>query len=102
MAKKSNEFEVSAVAPGKTTLVEVDDEDVAVFNVGGSLYATQAACTHAEGPLNEGVLEGTCITCPWHDSQFDVITGQVLRGPAKQPLKTYRVTISNGTGIVEE
>ena len=67
--------------------------DVAVFNIEGGFCATQARCTHREGPLSEGTLDGSTVTCPWLGSQFNVCTEAVLQGPAKDPLKTYRVTV---------
>jgi nitrite reductase/ring-hydroxylating ferredoxin subunit len=75
--------------------------DVAVFNVDGVLCATQALCPHKLGPLNEGTLEGSTVTCPWHGSQFDVRTGAVVHGPAKDPLKTYRVVIEGDTARID-
>ena len=73
------EFRVAGVPPGGALLVGT----VAVFSVAGRLCATQAACTHRGGPLNEGGLDGSTVTCPWHGSQFDVCTGAVVRGPAR-------------------
>jgi nitrite reductase/ring-hydroxylating ferredoxin subunit len=52
--------------------------------------------------LNEGDLEGHVIECPWHASRFDVTTGKVLRGPAEDPLKTYKVALEGEIGRVEE
>jgi len=98
---KENEFRVVDVPAGKTALVYVDDEPVVVCNVGGVLYAIHNACTHAEGPLNEGDLEGVRITCPWHGSVFDVTSGKVLHGPATQPVQPYRVIIDGEIGRVE-
>lgn len=97
-----NAFRVSDLKPGKSTLVVVDGEDVAVFNVNGVFYATQNACTHADGPLNEGDLEGCKVTCPWHASVFNVCDGSVLMGPADEPLTTYKVTIEGEIGQVTE
>jgi nitrite reductase/ring-hydroxylating ferredoxin subunit len=73
----------------------------AVFNIEGGFCATQAMCTHREGPLSEGSFDGTSVTCPLHGAQFNVWTGAVLRGPAKEPLKTYRVTVDGEIGRVE-
>jgi 3-phenylpropionate/trans-cinnamate dioxygenase ferredoxin component len=92
-----NEFLVSDVPPGSALLVG----NVAVFNVAGGFCATQAACTHRGGPLNEGAIDGTTVTCPLHGSQFDVCTGAVLRGPAKEPVRTYRVIVEGDIGRVE-
>jgi nitrite reductase/ring-hydroxylating ferredoxin subunit len=94
---KDNQFRVDAVPPGSALLVA----NVAVFNVAGSFCATQAKCTHRQGPLNEGALYGSTVTCPWHGSQFDVRTGAVLRGPAGVSLKTYRVIVEGDIGRVE-
>ncbi len=80
-----------APAPGSAIRVTLENTPVAVFNVGGLLYAVDARCTHVGGPLEKGPVSGTTVTCPLHGSQFDLPTGRVLRGPAVRPLKTYRV-----------
>jgi uncharacterized protein YbjT (DUF2867 family)/nitrite reductase/ring-hydroxylating ferredoxin subunit len=94
---KENEFRVGEVAPGSVLLIG----DCAVFNIEGGFCATQAMCTHRQGPLSEGSLDGTTVTCPLHGAQFNVWTGAVLRGPAEEPLQTYRVTVDDDTGRVE-
>lgn len=95
---KVNQFRVAAVPPGSALLVG----DAAVFNVAGSFCATQDKCTHRGGPLNEGKLDGSTVTCPWHGTQYNVCTGAVLRGPATEPVKTYRVTVEGEIGRVEK
>ncbi len=94
---KKNEFRISEVPPGSVLLMG----DVAVFSVEGGFCATQARCTHMQGLLNEGTFDGSTVTCPLHGSQFDVRTGAVLRGPAKDPLKTYCVTVDGEVGRVD-
>jgi len=94
---KENEFRISEVPPGSVLLMG----DVAIFSVEGGFCATQAKCTHRQGPLSEGTLDGSTVTCPLHGAQFNVWTGAVLRGPAKDPLKTYRVTVDGEVGRVE-
>ena len=95
---KDNQFQTAAVPPGSVLLVG----EAAVFNVAGKFCATQAACTHQGGPLSEGKLEGSTVTCPWHGAQFNVCNGAVLRGPATEPVKTYRVIVEGEIGRVEE
>src|SRR5258708_34187604 len=69
-ALKDNEFRVSKVPPGSALLVG----NVAVFNVAGSFCATQDKCTHRQGPLSAGKLDGSTVTCPDHGAQFNVCT----------------------------
>ena len=92
----ANEFRVSDVPPGSAATVG----DAVVFNVDGKFCATEATCTHQGGPLGEGKLDGSTVTCPWHGSQFNVCSGAVLRGPATAPLKTYRVLEDGDIGRV--
>ena len=94
---EDNEFRLSDVPPGSALLVG----DVAVFNVDGSFCATQNKCTHRQGPLSQGKLEGSTVTCPYHGAQFNVCTGAVLRGPAQNPLTTYRVVVEGDVGRLE-
>ena len=49
---------------------------VALYHVEGAFYALDGVCPHAGGPLGEGVLEGSIVTCPWHGWQFDVASGR--------------------------
>jgi nitrite reductase/ring-hydroxylating ferredoxin subunit len=69
---------------------------VAVYHFSGKVHAAGDVCPHAGARLSEGALEGTVVTCPLHGSQFDVCTGERLRGPADAEIKTYRVDIEGG------
>jgi 3-phenylpropionate/trans-cinnamate dioxygenase ferredoxin subunit len=72
---------------------EVDGELVCLAKSGEEIYAFTDNCTHISGPLSGGELKSCVVTCPWHLAQFDVRTGKVLRGPARQDLITYPVKI---------
>jgi nitrite reductase/ring-hydroxylating ferredoxin subunit len=95
-----NEFRLSELKPGQIGAVEVKGESIAVFNVDGSYYALEDYCSHAGGPLSEGHLEGQMIICPWHGSCFDVATGIVTCGPAKNGVQGYKVEIAGKIGRV--
>ena len=82
---------------GGAKVVHLGGEQVALFNSGGQVYAIGNRCSHANGPLAEGRLEGTAVTCPWHDSQFDITTGEPLRTPARTPVPCYQVKVEDGT-----
>lgn len=70
------------LAPGKARTVEVKGTAVALFNVDGKVYATANTCAHRGGPLGEGSLSGTVVTCPWHGFQYDVTSGACTTQPA--------------------
>lgn len=77
--------------PGNTgKYVEVKGKEIALFNVGGKVCAIQHVCPHQGGPLAEGGLEGTIVTCPWHGWSFDVVSGACTFNPAIQQ-QTYKV-----------
>ena len=52
-------------------------------------FALADRCSHRGGPLSEGILDGDCVTCPWHGSQFELATGVPTRGPASIPQPAY-------------
>ena len=62
----------------------------------GQLYATEGRCTHGNGQLADGFLQGACIECPKHNGRFDVRDGSVRRPPPSIALKTYPVRHKGG------
>lgn len=96
----ANEFRVADVPPGRMKLLSLNGTDVTVYNVQGVFYATDDACTHADGPLHEGELRDNIVVCPWHDSCFDVTNGAVTCPPATAPLQTYKVLVEGEIGRV--
>jgi nitrite reductase (NADH) small subunit len=58
--------------------VEVDGQEIALFKVGEQVYAIDAVCPHAGGPLDEGTVENGVVTCPWHGWQTDVRGGKCI------------------------
>lgn len=84
---------VDDVSPGAMRAVNVGRRTVAIANVDGVLYAFDDVCTHQGCSLAEGDLEGTTVTCACHGSEFDVRTGEVLEGPADEPVATYEVVV---------
>ncbi len=81
------------MVPGTCRQVAAAGRVFAIFNVAGTIHAIGGACTHRGGPLREGKLDGTVVTCPWHGARFDVRTGQVLGPPAGQDVPAYKVVL---------
>jgi nitrite reductase/ring-hydroxylating ferredoxin subunit len=64
------------IPPGTCRVVTAGEREVALYNVDGMFYATQNNCLHLGGPLGDGRLEDSVVTCPWHGWQYDVRTGE--------------------------
>ncbi len=90
-----NEFiriaNLSDVPEGTVKVFEVNGEQLAVCNAGGTVYAIADLCSHDNGPLDQGTLENGQIECPRHGARFDIKTGQALCLPAVLPIPTYKV-----------
>ena len=73
------------------TYVEVEGNRIALFILGGEIYALDNACTHLGGPLSQGRVKEGEVECPWHGSRFDIRTGEVKLFPAREDVATYKV-----------
>lgn len=76
--------------------VSVGGRDIALFRVGGAVYAIDDLCTHDHAALCDGFLEGHEIECPLHQARFDLRTGAATCAPATEAVKTYPVRIETG------
>lgn len=86
----------SALADGEHIVVDVDGDDVAVFNIGGEFYAIADVCTHDGAEIASGELDGDEIVCPRHGARFCVKTGQVKCAPAYEDVATFPVRVEAG------
>jgi 3-phenylpropionate/trans-cinnamate dioxygenase ferredoxin subunit len=91
---------IGDIPSGRVKVVEVGDEDVALCNVGGEIFAIANVCTHDNGPLGEGYLLGDEIECPRHGARFNVRTGEVKTLPAIIPVPTFEVQIEGDDVLV--
>jgi naphthalene 1,2-dioxygenase system ferredoxin subunit len=74
--------------------VAVAGHDIALYAVGEAIYATDNLCTHGDGRLCDGFLEGHEIECPLHQGRFDIRDGKGLCDPIVEPVRCYPVRIS--------
>lgn len=99
------------LAPGEKTIVEVSGLSIGVFNIDGEYHALNNVCPHQLAPLCEGAVTGTVtaervdpdsfkwekdgyiITCPWHNWEFDIKTGESVFNPHKVKTRTYDVEV---------
>jgi 3-phenylpropionate/trans-cinnamate dioxygenase ferredoxin subunit len=94
--------------------VTVEGQEILLARVGDKYYATANRCSHMNGDLSQGKLEGTVVTCPRHGSQFDISNGRVVRwlkgglmsklaGALKtsRALRVYNVKLEDGRVLAE-
>ncbi|MGH2630787.1 MAG: Rieske (2Fe-2S) protein [Actinomycetota bacterium] len=76
---------------------DVGDQVVGVARVGGELLAFSDVCTHRQCSLTSlGEIDGTVIQCGCHGSRFDMRTGEVLAGPAVDPIAVFQARDESG------
>ncbi len=93
-------------------IADVEEEDVMRFDLGdrtfaiirspdGEFFATDGYCTHEQAHLGDGVVEDYEIECPLHFGAFDYRTGEATVAPACVKLKTYPVSVVDGSVFIE-
>ena len=83
--------EASAIGDEEVHRFDFEDRSFALYNLGGTFYATDGHCTHEQQHLEEGFIMDGIIECPLHMGQFDIETGEALAGPVCVNLETYDV-----------
>ena len=94
--------------------ITVQGHEIMLAKVGGNYYAIDNTCSHMQGDLSAGTLEGTIVTCPRHGSQFDITDGHNVRwlGPgivnamlkplsSPKPVQAYKVKVQDNDILVE-
>lgn len=78
---------------GQMMLVHVDGKRIVVGRCDEGFFAFSDHCTHRGGPLADGALIGCIVQCPWHGSQYDIRNGQVIAGPTKHKIETWKCEV---------
>src|SRR4051812_17634698 len=91
----------SEVADNSVKSFEVGTNVIAVYNVGGTFYATDNECTHGAASLADGILEDDIIECSLHFGAFNVKTGEAVQAPCFTALRTYKVVVQDGQVMVD-
>jgi nitrite reductase (NADH) small subunit len=91
---------LDAIPLGEGRAFVVEGDPIAVFRTrSGGLFATQAFCPHARGPLADGLIGNATALCPLHAFAFDLATGRSLSGSCAD-LRTYPVSTGSGGDIL--
>lgn len=88
------------IPEGQIREFQVGGKAVAIANVSGKLFAINSVCLHHGGPLGEGDLEGSLVSCPWHGWQYDVTTGRLVQQP-DSGVQCYAVEVRDGAIFVD-
>jgi nitrite reductase (NADH) small subunit len=88
------------VPPGAGRVVEVDGRMLALFNVAGAYHAIDNTCPHRGGPLGDGDLDGSLVSCPWHGWRWDVTSGANANNPAVR-VACFPASVDGGDVFVE-
>jgi ferredoxin-NADP reductase/nitrite reductase/ring-hydroxylating ferredoxin subunit len=80
---------------------QLNGKDICVANIDGKFFAINNICSHEGGPLADGKLEGNEVECPWHQSKFDMTTGEVKSPPATEPQAVYEMKIEGDAIMVK-
>jgi nitrite reductase (NADH) small subunit len=74
---------IEDVPEGRGITVQTAQRDVALFKIGGEIFALDGACPHKGGPLGEGLCHEGTVYCPLHGWQFNIRTGECVDRPDK-------------------
>lgn len=88
--------ERSELSNGDRLFVEIGDVELVMFNVADTIFAIGDVCSHDEGPLGDGDIEGMEVVCPRHGAHFDIRTGEATELPAVEDIPAYPVRINEG------
>jgi ferredoxin-NADP reductase/nitrite reductase/ring-hydroxylating ferredoxin subunit len=91
----------SDIPVSKMKEVQVSGQNICLANINGKYFAINNICSHEGGPLADGRLEGYEVECPWHQSKFDMRTGQVRVPPAVEPQVTYQVKVEGENVLIK-
>ena len=100
MANLVRAASVGEIPPGTGKCVEVNGKEIALFNLDGKFHAIDNTCLHRGGPLGEGEVDGTTVTCPWHGWQYDILTGKNIMDDAGGGVASYEVKVDGDAVLI--
>ncbi len=81
---------------GERLFLEIDKQPIVIFKIAGEYFAIADVCSHDDGPVGEGDLDGEEIICPRHGARFELRTGKVRSLPAIVDIPAYPVRVREG------
>jgi nitrite reductase (NADH) small subunit len=90
---------LSDLRPDEGRLLLVDGREIALFLTSRGPRAVDARCPHAGGPLQDGILSGTRVTCPLHLRRVDLDTGEV--DDCAERVRRYEARVAGGDVVLD-
>jgi len=84
---------VKELREGERLFIDIDETPIMILNIAGNYFAIADVCSHDDGPVGEGNIEGFEIICPRHGARFDIRTGKALALPAFVDIPVYPVRV---------
>lgn len=88
------------IVDGQIAALNIDETPIALARVDGQIVAFGDVCTHDDGPLAEGEIDGDSVVCPRHGARFNLYTGKATF-PAVQPIPIYKTKIVDDNVLVQ-
>ena len=76
--------------------MEIEGLPIVIFNIAGQFFAIGDVCSHDNGPLGDGMIDGNLVVCPRHGAEFDIRTGKAVTLPAVVDIPAYPVRVVDG------
>lgn len=92
---------VNELQNGQMQQIAVGDSQILLSRIEDKFYATGAFCSHYGAPLEQGILCGETIVCPWHNACFNAIAGQQQEPPGLDSLQHFSAKVEGDRVLVE-
>ena len=92
---------ISDLGNNESKVVNVEDKEIAVFNVEGEFFAIDDRCSHSDESLSQGEVYDCKVECPAHGAEFDLKTGEALTPPASRGVACYQTTTDEDSIYIE-
>jgi nitrite reductase (NADH) small subunit len=93
--------EVANIPEREGRSIVIGGRDIAIFNLGDRILATDNRCPHEGGPLCDGIVTGNSVVCPLHAWKVSLVNGGVQRpGGSERCVRTYPARVDEGVIVV--